>query len=108
MNESLDETLRDAAMEYHRQPTAGKISIAPTKSLVNQHDLSLAYSPGVAYPCLAIRDDPLQAATLTSRANLVAVVTNGTAVLGLGNGAAILVHECVLRGVGYELVYRKA
>ena len=99
MNESLDETLRDAAMEYHRQPTAGKISIAPTKSLVNQHDLSLAYSPGVAYPCLAIRDDPLQAATLTSRANLVAVVTNGTAVLGLGNIGA-LAGKPVMEGKG--------
>ena len=99
MNESLDETLRDAAMEYHRQPTPGKISIAPTKSLVNQHDLSLAYSPGVAYPCLAIRDDPLQAATLTSRANLVAVVTNGTAVLGLGNIGA-LAGKPVMEGKG--------
>ena len=99
MNESLDETLRDAAMEYHRQPTAGKISIAPTKSLVNQHDLSLAYSPGVAYPCLAIRDDPLQAARVTSRANLVAVVTNGTAVLGLGNIGA-LAGKPVMEGKG--------
>ena len=80
-----DEQLRAAAMEYHREPTPGKISIAPTKGLTNQHDLSLAYSPGVAFPCLAIRDNPLAAAELTSRANLVAVVTNGTAVLGLGN-----------------------
>ena len=77
--------LRAAAIEYHREPTPGKISIAPTKGLTNQHDLSLAYSPGVAFPCLAIRDNPLAAAELTSRANLVAVVTNGTAVLGLGN-----------------------
>ena len=82
MDEKL---LREAALDYHRAPVAGKISIAPTKGLTNQHDLSLAYSPGVAYACLAIRDDPQQAARLTSRANLVAVVSNGTAVLGLGN-----------------------
>ena len=85
----MEEQLRDAAMEYHRQPTPGKISIAPTKSLVNQRDLALAYSPGVAYACLAIQADPKQAATLTSRSNLVAVVTNGTAVLGLGNIGAL-------------------
>jgi malate dehydrogenase (oxaloacetate-decarboxylating)(NADP+) len=82
MDEKL---LREAALDYHRAPVAGKISITPTKGLTNQHDLSLAYSPGVAYACLAIRDDPQQAARLTSRANLVAVVSNGTAVLGLGN-----------------------
>jgi malate dehydrogenase (oxaloacetate-decarboxylating)(NADP+) len=82
MDEKL---LRDAAMDYHRAPTAGKISVTPTKGLTNQHDLALAYSPGVAYACLAIRDNPQEAAHLTSRANLVAVVTNGTAVLGLGN-----------------------
>jgi malate dehydrogenase (oxaloacetate-decarboxylating)(NADP+) len=82
MDEKL---LRDAALDYHRAPVAGKISITPTKGLTNQHDLSLAYSPGVAYACLAIRDDPQQAARLTARANLVAVVSNGTAVLGLGN-----------------------
>ena len=80
-----EQALREAALEYHRSPTRGKISVAPTKPLANQRDLSLAYSPGVAYACLAIRDDPLQAATLTARANLVAVVSNGTAVLGLGN-----------------------
>jgi malate dehydrogenase (oxaloacetate-decarboxylating)(NADP+) len=82
MDEKL---LRDAAMDYHRAPAAGKISVTPTKGLTNQHDLALAYSPGVAYACLAIRDNPQEAANLTSRANLVAVVTNGTAVLGLGN-----------------------
>src|SRR5215467_3666590 len=86
VGEPMDEKLlREAALDYHRAPVAGKISIAPTKGLTNQHDLSLAYSPGVAYACLAIRDDPQQAASLTSRANLVAVVSNGTAVLGLGN-----------------------
>ncbi len=77
--------LRDAALEYHRAPTFGKIAIAPTKPLVNQRDLSLAYSPGVAYACLAIEKDPSLAAELTSRGNLVGVVTNGTAVLGLGD-----------------------
>jgi malate dehydrogenase (oxaloacetate-decarboxylating)(NADP+) len=82
MDEKL---LREAALDYHRAPVAGKIAISPTKGLTNQHDLSLAYSPGVAYACLAIRDDPQQAALLTARANLVAVVSNGTAVLGLGN-----------------------
>ena len=82
MDEKL---LRDAAMDYHRAPAAGKISVMPTKGLTNQHDLALAYSPGVAYACLAIRDNPQEAANLTSRSNLVAVVTNGTAVLGLGN-----------------------
>jgi malate dehydrogenase (oxaloacetate-decarboxylating)(NADP+) len=77
--------LRDAAREYHRTPRHGKISIAPTKPLSNQRDLSLAYSPGVAYPCLDIQADPSLAAVYTSRANLVGVITNGTAVLGLGD-----------------------
>ncbi|WP_088348882.1 MULTISPECIES: NADP-dependent malic enzyme [Rhodomicrobium] len=82
----MDEnSLREAALDYHRLPTPGKISVTPTKGLINQLDLSLAYSPGVAYACTAIEEDPQQAALLTSRANLVAVITNGTAVLGLGN-----------------------
>ncbi len=80
-----EEQLRLSALEYHRSPSPGKISITPTKGLTNQRDLALAYSPGVAYACLAIRDDPKEAAHLTSRANLVGVVTNGTAVLGLGH-----------------------
>ncbi|NLD54560.1 MAG: NADP-dependent malic enzyme [Burkholderiaceae bacterium] len=80
-----EESLRQAALEYHRTPLRGKISVTPTKALSNQRDLSLAYSPGVAYACLAIRDDPAMAAEYTSRANLVGVVTNGTAVLGLGD-----------------------
>ncbi|MEJ7685967.1 MAG: NADP-dependent malic enzyme [Variovorax sp.] len=80
-----EEALRDAAREYHRSPVKGKISISPTKPLLNQRDLSLAYSPGVAYPCLDIQADPSMAAEYTSRGNLVGVVTNGTAVLGLGN-----------------------
>jgi malate dehydrogenase (oxaloacetate-decarboxylating)(NADP+) len=80
-----EEALRQAAFDYHRLPQRGKISVTPTKPLANQHDLSLAYSPGVAYTCLAIERDPALAAEYTSRANLVGVVTNGTAVLGLGN-----------------------
>jgi malate dehydrogenase (oxaloacetate-decarboxylating)(NADP+) len=94
-----EKALREAALDYHRAPTAGKISVTPTKGLTNQHDLSLAYSPGVAYACLAIRDDPQQAAALTSRANLVAVVTNGTAVLGLGN-IGPLAGKPVMEGKG--------
>ena len=81
----MDEQLRIAALEYHRLPTAGKISITPTKGLINQRDLALAYSPGVAAACDAIAADPTEARALTSRGNLVAVITNGTAVLGLGN-----------------------
>jgi malate dehydrogenase (oxaloacetate-decarboxylating)(NADP+) len=77
--------LEIAAIEYHEQPTPGKISVVPTKGLTNQRDLALAYSPGVAFACKAIVADPTRAAQLTSRANLVGVVTNGTAVLGLGN-----------------------
>jgi malate dehydrogenase (oxaloacetate-decarboxylating)(NADP+) len=85
----MEEQLRRDALEYHRVPTFGKISVTPTKSLVNQRDLALAYSPGVAYACLAIKSDPNEAATLTSRANLVAVISNGTAVLGLGDIGAL-------------------
>jgi len=81
----MDESLKEAALEYHRLPQPGKISVTPTKPLTTQRDLALAYSPGVAAACLAIAADPRQAAELTARANLVAVVTNGTAVLGLGN-----------------------
>ena len=80
-----EQALRDAAREYHRFPTRGKTSITPTKPLSNQRDLSLAYSPGVAYPCLDIQADPALAWEYTSRGNLVGVITNGTAVLGLGN-----------------------
>ena len=77
--------LRKAALEYHEFPTSGKIAIAATKQLVNQHDLALAYSPGVAAPCEEIVKDPANAFKYTSRGNLVGVVTNGTAVLGLGD-----------------------
>jgi len=81
----MDERLRTSALEYHRQPRPGKITIAPTKALTNQQDLSLAYSPGVAAACTAIVADANEASSLTARANLIGVVTNGTAVLGLGN-----------------------
>ncbi len=81
----MEKDLREAALEYHRLPAPGKISVRPTKSLTNQRDLALAYSPGVAAACDAIAEDPATAADYTSRANLVGVVTNGTAVLGLGN-----------------------
>ncbi|MDZ5458894.1 NADP-dependent malic enzyme [Azohydromonas lata] len=91
--------LRDAAREYHRSPSRGKISIAPTKPLSNQRDLSLAYSPGVAYPCLDIERDPNLAAEFTSRGNLVGVVTNGTAVLGLGD-IGPLAAKPVMEGKG--------
>ncbi|MDF2366962.1 phosphate acyltransferase, partial [Sneathiella sp.] len=76
--------ISEKAMDYHRLPRPGKLTITPTKPMDTQTDLALAYSPGVAHPCLAIADDPVQAAELTARGNLVGVVTNGTAVLGLG------------------------
>ena len=76
--------LKDAALRYHRFPRPGKLEVVATKPLANQRDLALAYSPGVAAACEAIVEDPAEAATVTSRGNLVAVVTNGTAVLGLG------------------------
>src|SRR3954467_14983839 len=95
----MEEQLRRDALEYHRVPTFGKLSVTPTKSLMNQRDLALAYSPGVAYACLAIKDDPNEAATLTSRSNLVAVITNGSAVLGLGNIGA-LAGKPVMEGKG--------
>ena len=94
-----EHALREAAREYHRTPTRGKISVTPTKPLHNQRDLSLAYSPGVAYACLAIEADPSLAAEYTSRGNLVAVITNGTAVLGLGN-IGPLAGKPVMEGKG--------
>ena len=102
MNKPLsdaEQALRDAALEYHRAPTRGKISVTPTKPLSNQRDLSLAYSPGVAYACLAIEADPTLAAEYTSRGNLVGVVTNGTAVLGLGD-IGPLAGKPVMEGKG--------
>ncbi|MGE0874174.1 MAG: NADP-dependent malic enzyme [Burkholderiales bacterium] len=80
----MDEQLKKSALEYHRLPRPGKISILPIKQLTNQRDLALAYSPGVAAACEEIVRDPREAMTLTSRANLIGVITNGTAVLGLG------------------------
>ena len=94
-----EQALRDAACDYHRHPTRGKISVNPTKPLSNQRDLSLAYSPGVAYPCLEIESDPNKAAEYTSRGNLVAVITNGTAVLGLGD-IGPLASKPVMEGKG--------
>jgi malate dehydrogenase (oxaloacetate-decarboxylating)(NADP+) len=96
---SLDKDLVSAALDYHRQPTPGKISVVPTKALTNQRDLALAYSPGVAAACEAIAAEPAEAATLTSRGNLVGVVTNGTAVLGLGN-IGPLAAKPVMEGKG--------
>ena len=94
-----EHALREAAREYHRTPTRGKISVTPTKPLSNQRDLSLAYSPGVAYPCLDIQADPSLAAQFTSRGNLVGVITNGTAVLGLGD-IGPLAAKPVMEGKG--------
>ncbi|MGH6760194.1 MAG: NADP-dependent malic enzyme [Phyllobacterium sp.] len=88
MTEKTPETisdLKESALFYHRFPQAGKLEIQATKPLGNQRDLALAYSPGVAAPCLAIHEDPASAADYTARSNLVAVLSNGTAVLGLGN-----------------------
>ncbi|WP_315720397.1 MULTISPECIES: NADP-dependent malic enzyme [unclassified Bradyrhizobium] len=85
MSSSFSEDLRSAALAYHRLPRPGKLEIQASKPLANQRDLALAYSPGVAAACTEIANNPAEAATLTARANLVAVVSNGTAVLGLGN-----------------------
>ncbi|MBA3997724.1 MAG: NADP-dependent malic enzyme [Candidatus Accumulibacter sp.] len=95
----MEKDLREAALEYHQYPTPGKISVRPTKGLTNQRDLALAYSPGVAYACDAIVEDPHNASLYTSRANLVGVVTNGTAVLGLGN-IGPLASKPVMEGKG--------
>ena len=81
----MNEKLKERALEYHRHPTPGKIKITPTKALTTQKDLALAYSPGVAAASELIVEDPAEAASMTARANLVAVITNGSAVLGLGN-----------------------
>ena len=91
--------LRRAALEYHEFPTPGKIAIQPTKQLINQHDLALAYSPGVAAPCEEIVKDPTTAYKYTSKGNLVAVITNGTAVLGLGD-IGPLASKPVMEGKG--------
>ena len=80
----MEDELKKSALEYHRLPRPGKISILPTKQLTNQRDLALAYTPGVAAACEEIVRDPREAINLTSRGNLIGVITNGTAVLGLG------------------------
>ena len=97
--EELRQQLRIAALEYHEFPKPGKISVAPTKTLTNQRDLALAYSPGVAAPCEEIVIDPAAAYKYTARGNLVAVISNGTAVLGLGNIGA-LASKPVMEGKG--------
>ncbi len=95
----MSDSLKHDALEYHRHPTPGKISVTPTKAMATQRDLALAYSPGVAEACLEIVRAPAEAGTLTARANLVAVVTNGTAVLGLGN-IGPLAAKPVMEGKG--------
>lgn len=91
--------LREAALNYHRQPKPGKIAVTPIKQLTNQYDLAMAYSPGVAFACEEIVADPQEVSTLTSRANLVGVITNGTAVLGLG-AIGPLAAKPVMEGKG--------
>ncbi|MGC6245876.1 NADP-dependent malic enzyme [Pasteurella multocida] len=95
----MDAQLRQAALDFHEFPTPGKIEVTPTKSLATQRDLALAYSPGVAVPCLEIQADPAASYRYTSRGNLVAVISNGTAVLGLGNIGA-LAGKPVMEGKG--------
>ena len=95
----MSDDLRQRALEYHRVPTAGKLEVVPTKPLSNQRDLALAYSPGVAAACEAIVADPNEARTVTARGNLVAVITNGTAVLGLG-AIGPLAAKPVMEGKG--------
>src|SRR4051794_38769258 len=85
MADNISSDLKSGALFYHRYPRPGKLEIQPTKPLGNQRDLALAYSPGVAAACEAIAADPAEAANLTTRQNLVAVISNGTAVLGLGD-----------------------
>ncbi len=95
----MDEQLREAALQYHRQSPAGKITVTPSKPMITQRDLALAYSPGVAAACEAIVANPAEARNLTARGNLVAVITNGTAVLGLG-AIGPLAAKPVMEGKG--------
>ncbi|MEY8711984.1 malic enzyme [Mangrovibacter phragmitis] len=95
----MDEQLKQSALDFHEFPVPGKIQVSPTKPLATQRDLALAYSPGVAAPCLEIAENPLAAHKYTARGNLVAVVSNGTAVLGLGNIGA-LAGKPVMEGKG--------
>jgi malate dehydrogenase (oxaloacetate-decarboxylating)(NADP+) len=96
---SEHDEFKEAALDYHRQSPAGKIKVTPTKPMVTQRDLALAYSPGVAHACEAIVADPNEASALTARGNLVAVISNGTAVLGLGN-IGPLAGKPVMEGKG--------
>lgn len=95
----MSQSLKQEALDFHEFPTAGKIKVVPTKPLATQHDLALAYSPGVAEPCLAIAENPSDAYRYTAKGNLVAVISNGTAVLGLGNIGA-LASKPVMEGKG--------
>jgi malate dehydrogenase (oxaloacetate-decarboxylating)(NADP+) len=96
---SDQDAFKQAALDYHRQHPPGKIKVVATKAMVTQRDLSLAYSPGVAHACEAIVADPNAASEMTARGNLVAVITNGTAVLGLGN-IGPLAGKPVMEGKG--------
>ena len=95
----MEDALAQAALDYHQYPTPGKVAVTPTKGMSNQRDLALAYSPGVAVPCLEIQKDPLKAYDYTAKGNLVAVISNGTAVLGLGNIGAVA-GKPVMEGKG--------
>ena len=95
----MTDSFKEAALKYHTHPTPGKLEIRPTKPLANKRDLSLAYSPGVAHACELIVENPTEVASVTSRGNLVAVITNGTAVLGLGN-IGPLASKPVMEGKG--------
>ncbi|MDG1553240.1 MAG: hypothetical protein P8Q87_06870, partial [Candidatus Poseidonia sp.] len=100
--EAKERQLRKEALEYHEAEPRGKIKVVPTKPHATAHELSLAYSPGVAYPCLEIEKRPEDAYKYTSKGNLVAVISNGTAVLGLGNIGA-LASKPVMEGKGLLL-----
>lgn len=102
MDDKRDQLLRKEALDYHEKSPRGKIKVAPTKPHATAHELSLAYSPGVAYPCLEIAERPEDAYRYTSKGNLVAVISNGTAVLGLGNIGA-LASKPVMEGKGLLL-----
>ena len=102
MDDKRDQLLRKEALDYHEKSPRGKIKVAPTKPHATAHELSLAYSPGVAYPCLEIAERPEDAYRYTSKGNLVAVISNGTAVLGLGDIGA-LASKPVMEGKGLLL-----
>ncbi|MBK4775500.1 NADP-dependent malic enzyme [Candidatus Pantoea edessiphila] len=95
----MDDKLKKSALDFHQYPISGKIQVSPTKPLLTQRDLALAYSPGVAAPCIEIATDELKSYTYTSRGNLVGVISNGSAVLGLGNIGA-LASKPVMEGKG--------